>query len=682
MSGARVAREYVDALGERRVVAPQTVERLERLLGPAPRGLAPPAVVVREDEPLTVDVTLPASAASASVRWTLTSESAAVVRGETAFGDGALVAAENEAIADETRRVRVADAQPLGLYDLELAAGTPDGRALAAARVHAIVVPRLAHAPAGRTWGVTLQLYALRSARNDGIGDLADLRAVCALLGDRGASYVGINPLHAPCRADPENASPYAASSRRWLNWLAIAVDEVPEARDSAVRALLDGAARRERLRALRAAPLVDYPGVARIKDEALRACFAALERAPARQAEFDAWCAAQGEPLARFAVFEVLAARYGRAIEAWPAAYRRADAGDVARFAAGEAYELRYGMYLQWIAAAQFEAVARDAAEHGVRLYRDLAVGVDRNAADVWADAEAYVEDVSVGAPPDELNPLGQDWGLPPLDPRGLVREGYAELLALLRTNARGAGALRIDHAFALQRLFWIPRGAAPQDGAYVLYPVDELRGIVALASVRERCVVVGEDLGTVPPGFRERMTETGILSYRILFFEKDDAGRFIAPERYPPLALAASGTHDLPTIAAWLHGEDITLRDRLGLLRVPASEEHAARERERAQLLDTLVAHGDLAPAERDDDTAVVVAANRYLAASPSAIVMAQLDDILGEREPANVPGTASEYPNWRRKLGTDIESLAGDPRVARLCAAFTELRPRATA
>ncbi len=677
MSEPRVAREYVDALGERRTAPPETVARFEALLGAPPRTIAPPTIVLREGEPLALDITLPALSWPESLRWTLLREDGVTDEGVVALRDAPVVAFDHRpASTYDTRRIALGDPPPLGKHRLTL-----EVPAYAREVVHALVVPSRAHARHGRTWGLALQLYALRSSRNEGIGDFADLRAMCALLGARGASYVGINPLHAPSRADPEEASPYAASSRRWLNWLAIAVDEVPEARDPAVRALLDDPDRRARTAALREAPLVDYTGVATLKEAALRACWAALARAPRRRDAFDAWCDAQGAPLTRFAVFEVLAARYGRAIESWPAAYRTPDAPDVALLAAARQDEVRYGMYLQWLAAEQLDAVAADAVRHGVRLYRDLAVGVDRNSADVWADPGAYVEDVSVGAPPDDLNPLGQDWGLPALDPHGMAREGYAEFLAAMRANCRNAGALRIDHAFSLQRLFWIPRGGGPRAGTYVVYPLDELRGVVALASVRERCVIVGEDLGTVPPGFRESMAESGILSYRILAFEREDGGGFVPPERYPPLALAASGTHDLPTMAGWLHGDDVVLRDRLGLLRAPLRDEFAARERERARLVDALVAHGDLADAERDDETAVVVAANRFLAATPSAIVMAQLDDILGEREPPNVPGTSTQYPNWRRKLGTEVDTLAHDPRLARLCNALNELRPRDT-
>jgi 4-alpha-glucanotransferase len=675
---SRVARSYVDALGTTRVASPETVAQFEALLGADERDFVAPAVVLREHEPLAIDVTLPATSWAESLHWELFDESGEGVSGEVPLRDAPVIHADHQpGVTYDTRRVILGPTPPLGTHRLTLSAGAY-GRAASTV----IVVPSRAQAPKGRTWGIALQLYTLRSARNHGIGDLADLRRFCALVGERGATYVGINPLHAGFRSDPEAASPYAAASRRWLNVLAIAIDEVPEAAAGAARALLDAPATTARVAALRDAPNVDYRGVMAFKDEVLRACFAALPESASRHAAFTAWSASQGEPLRRFAMYETLVARYGRDLAAWPGGLRAPDGPAIARFAADEADEIAFAMYLQWLAAEQLAAVAADAARWGVRLYRDLAVGVDSAAADVWADAQAYVRGVSVGAPPDELNTLGQDWGLPPLDPRGLVREAYAELLALLEANCRDAGALRIDHAMSLERLYWIPRGADARSGTYVQYPFDDLRGIVALASVRAGCVVIGEDLGTVPEGFREAMAATGILSYRILFFERDAAGAFVPPERYPALALAASGTHDLATIPAWLRGEDVALRARLGLLETSPEEEHVARERDRARLLDALIAHGDLKPEQRDDQTAIVIAANRYLAAAPSAIVMAQLDDILGERTPVNIPGTSTQYPNWRRKLSTDLAALATDDRLLRLCTTLNELRPRPTA
>lgn len=672
---SRVARSYVDALGTERAASVDTVAQFEALLGEHHAGFVAPSLVVRPREPLAVDVTLPAHSWPESLRWTLLRDDGSNEEGAVALRDTPVVHVNNDSGETyDTRRVPIDALAPLGAHRLTLAV-----EPYARATVHLVVVPERAVGPHGRTWGVALQLYTLRSARNHGIGDLADLRTVCALLGDRGASYVGINPLHATFPTDPEAASPYAASSRHWLNWLYVALDDVPEFRSPEVQAMLRDDALAALVENARAAADVDYAAVTAYKGAALAACVRVLDHDAGRREEFDRWRVEQGEPLVRFAVFETLVATFGRDVGGWPPGYRSPELPDVALFAAANDDAVRVAAYRQWLVAEQLAAVADDAAAHGVRLYRDLAVGVDANAADVWVDAQAYVPGVSVGAPPDVLNTLGQDWGLPPIDPRGLAREGYAELLALLQANCRNAGALRIDHAFSLARLYWIPRGSGARSGTYVTYPLDDLRGIVALASVREDCVVIGEDLGTVPAGFRERMEETGILSYRILFFERRADGTFMPPEDYPALALAASGTHDLATIPAWLRGEDIDLRHRLGLLETPVADEHATRERDRTLLLDALAAHGDLAGNERDDETAIVVAANRYLAAAPSAVVMAQLDDILGERTPVNVPGTSSEYPNWRRKLGTDVESLATDDRLRRLCDALSQLRPR---
>jgi 4-alpha-glucanotransferase len=670
-----IARAYVDALGNERTVAPETVARFEALLMRDDRDFVAPSRVVREGEPIVLEVTLPAMSWPEALGWTVVREDGTRAEGALALRDAPDVSADaSSGTTFDTRRITLDIEVPLGVHELTL---NVDPYARAA--VHLIVVPERAFAPAGRDWGISLQLYTLRSERNLGVGDFADLRAVCALLGDRGASYVGINPLHAAFRSDPEAASPYSPSSRRWLNWLAIAVDEVPEARAAAASALLTDPRLRARAARLRAAELVDYTGVAALKDDLLRACYAALVQDAERSAAFEAWCAAQGDPLRSFAVFEALVMRFGRDVAAWPAAYRTPDQPDVALYAAAVHDEVGYGMYLQWLADEQLEAAAADAARHGVALYRDLAVGVDANAADVWAYPAAYVADASVGAPPDVLNTLGQDWGLPPHHPHWLVHDGFTELAALLAANCRAAGALRIDHAFSLARLYWIPRGAGARTGTYVSYPIDDLRGIVALASVRERCVIVGEDLGTVPDGFRELMAATGILSYRILFFERRLDGTYDPPETYPALALAASGTHDLATLPAWLCGDDIALRDRLGLLETPVETEWRARERDRVLFLDALVGHGDLAPDARDDETAVVVAANRYLAASPAAVVVAQIDDILGERAPVNVPGTSTQYPNWRRKLHLDVDALAADEPLARLCATLAAVRPR---
>ena len=671
----RVARGYVDALGTPREAAPETVALFETILADAPDGIVPAAAVIRAGAPLTIDVTLPAAAWPEDLAWTLVPAAGEASEGTTALREAPVIATDlRDGITYDTRRVPIAPPHPIGAYKLGVAVNGY-GRGSTALTV----VPQRAALPLGRTWGIALQLYTLRSARNLGIGDFEDLRAFCALAGEAGASYVGINPLHAPFRSDPEAASPYAASSRRWLNPWYIAIDRVPEAADARVGVRLADPAVAALAARARETELVDYTAVAAIKEAALDACFASLEGA--RAEAFAAWCVEQGEALTRFAVFEVLVARHGRDLEIWPPALRDPRSPDVALFAAAETRAVRFGMYLQWLAAVQLHAVALDAARVGVRLYRDLAVGVDAHAADVWADAGAYVTEATVGAPPDELNTLGQDWGLPPPDPNVLASDGYAGLRALFEANCTDAGALRIDHAMSLARLYWIPRGGGARDGTYVTYPFEDLRGIVALASAHTGCVIIGEDLGTVPAGFREAMNDAGVLSYRILFFEREGDGAFRQPAAYPALALAASGTHDLPTIPAWLTGDDLRLRARLGLLEVALTDALDGRTRDRARFLNALVSHGDLDPGAREDTAAIVVAANRFLAAAPCAIVMAQLDDALGERTPVNVPGTSTEYPNWRRKLAVPVEALATHPTFLRLVTALNDVRPRPT-
>ena len=454
----------------------------------------------------------------------------------------------------------------------------------------------------------------------------------------------------------------------------------MPEAAEPAIRAAIAEPAFAHALATLRNTSIVDYAGVARVKDDVLRQCFA-VARARKFDDDFRIFVAAGGVPLERFAIFETLAERLGGDVAAWPATFRDPNTADVKTFAQAEAPAIEYAQYLQYHAARQLEAASSFARERGVELYRDLAVGVAANGADAWIDSHAYVSSVSVGAA-DLLNPDGQDWGLPPLDPNMLARDGYRTIAELFRANMHAAGALRIDHVMSLARLFWSPRGRAATEGTYVHYPFEDLLGVLALESVRAGCSVIGEDLGTVPIGFRERMRHAGVLSYRILFFEREGNGEFIPAERYPALSLAATGTHDLATFAAWQSGSDIELRASLGVgdpARVP--QEHAEREIDRQRLVATLRRSGDL---DHDDPSSddVLLAAHRFLARSPARIVMMQVDDAIGEELPVNVPGTADQYPNWRRRLSYDLAAIASDPRFERLCATLRAERPRTSA
>jgi len=562
--------------------------------------------------------------------------------------------------------------------------------------------PQRAYLPSalerGRAWGFAVNLYALRSKRNWGIGDFTDLRDFVRLAARAGAGIVGTNPLHALHYVEPEAASPYSPTSRYFRNPLYVDVEAVPEFDAAAPRA----AKLRERvaspefaatLAALREAPEIAYARVARAKWSALEELYAVLrECGGERAAAFRRFGEQGGVRLERFAVHEALSERFAReegrahGWPSWPEGFRQAESPEVAQWAARERHRVDYFKYLQWIADEQLAIAVREANAMPIGLYLDLAVGVDINSADVWSNPRDYVLDATIGAPPDILGPQGQNWRLRPPAPAVLEQTGGAPFGELLEANMQHAGALRLDHAMALMRLFCIPNGKAAAEGAYVAYPLETLVSVVCVESARARCLLVGEDLGNVPPGFRERMERANIFSYRVLLFERDEAGAFRPPQSYPELALATATTHDLPTLAGWAVGRDLDARERIGIL--PGDAVGAARSERRvdvSRLFDALRAAGELDDATFEalhravdalwTDAAaydpLVRAAYRYLARSPARLVLVQLDDGLVEFEQVNLPGTFSEYPNWRRKNSLDLDEIAREGRLAVLSA-----------
>ncbi len=555
-------------------------------------------------------------------------------------------------------------------------------------------------ASGGRAWGFSLNLYSLRSQRNWGIGDFSDLRSFLRIAASLGASYVGINPLHALAPLEPSGASPYGPTSRFFLNPLYIDIEAVPEyARIAGRRSARQRVARREALAALRAVPLIDYPAVAAQKQAALRELYHAfIKCGDERRAQFDVFAAREGLRLERFAQYEALdefltgdAAAHGWF--AWPQQYRDPASPAVERFAREERKRIDFYRYAQFVADEQLSAVQTEGSALGVRLYRDLAVGVEASGPDVWSDRSAYVLAETIGAPPDALGPNGQNWGLPPPDPLTIAENGAERFAQLLRANMRHAGALRLDHVMSLTRLFRIPLGRTARDGSYVEYPLEALLAAVERESVRARCAVIGEDLGNVPDGFRERMEETQILSYRLLPFERESDGRFKAPDSYPRLALATAGTHDLPTLAGWALGRDIEVRREAGLLSADAANEALAERREDVELLlEALVTHATFSPedgraalaaVERGEPDVsafapLVIATYRYLARTPACLAFVQLDDAVVSFDQANLPGTVLEYPNWRRKMTIEVEALATHPTVGAIAAELRAERP----
>ncbi len=588
---------------------------------------------------------------------------------------------------------------PFGYHRIELSAG-----GTIFARTTCAVAPAASYVPVppneGRTWGATVQLYGVRSERNWGIGDFTDLATLSEQWGARGAGIVGVNPLHALFPDQPWHASPYSPSSRMFRNMLYLDVEAIAEFRECAeARALVASSTFQATLAKLREALLVDYAGVAQAKRtvlEMLYRHFRTHHLEDVRADAFRAYLAAGGDALRRHALFEVLQEHFHGAQPevwgwpAWPPHYRDPASTAVARFAAEHAERIEYFAYLQWQAELQLAAAAdrARAASLSIGIYTDLAVSIDRGGAEAWANQNIYAMGASVGAPPDAFNMRGQDWGLPPLVPARLADAGYAPFLATLRATMRHAGALRIDHVMGLARLFWVPAASNPADGAYVQYPFDDLLGLLALESHRHRCVVIGEDLGTVPDYVRAALQANAILSYRVLIFERDAAGEFKAPAAYPPEALATTGTHDLPTLAGWWSGADIDLRAANGFIATDADRDAQVRERtsDRIRMLAALQRAGLLmspaathAQAVPSMEPELARAIQSFLAATPSRLQVIQLEDVVGVQDQANLPGTTDAYPNWRRKLPLPLERWPLDLRFDTLARTLAVERPR---
>jgi 4-alpha-glucanotransferase len=410
----------------------------------------------------------------------------------------------------------------------------------------------------------------------------------------------------------------------------------------------------------------IDRPAVARLKDRALRLAFAALPRLAARRTGLATYRAAT-PGLEDYATFCALQHAHGQDWRTWPAAFRRPGRAEVAGFRRARGDEVAYHAWLQWLLDEQLAAVPAPAG--GLGVVSDLAVGFAPDGFDAWWFRDELAPGITVGAPPDPLGPHGQDWGVPPFVPDRLAAHAYEPFARTIRAGMAHAGGLRIDHVMALFRLFWIPQGAEPADGTYVAYPADDLLGVLALESVRARALVVGEDLGTVAPGVRERLAAEGVLSYRLTWFEQGADGRRRRAADYPRLALAAATTHDLPTVAGFLDGSDLAeLRD-IGVVAGDRFDDAASEQaRERASLRRLLRDDGLLDRGE-PDGAATAAALHAFLARTPAMLVAATLEDALGVRRRPNVPGTTTQRPNWSLPLPVPLEELAADPRLRRV-------------
>ena len=524
-------------------------------------------------------------------------------------------------------------------------------------------------APGERMYGLGVQLYSLQREGCCGFGDAAALRELVASAAHEGCDAIALSPTHSLFAGDSAHYGPYSPSNRLFLNTLyadpATVFGRAHIAKLSAEDAESSG-------------DLINWPKAASAKYALLRRLwddFAAneLRAGEGLAQDFVKFVHEGGERLREHALFEALHAHWLAQPDAkwswrdWPAGWRAPAGPDAANFAAANPHEIQFHMFAQWLAGRSFAAVQQDARAQGMRigLISDVAVGMNPGGSHAWSRAQDLLPGLSVGAPPDLLGPRGQDWGLTAFSPQGLLAAGFEPFIATLRAAMRAAGGVRIDHAMGLKRLWLVPRGASPSEGAYLSYPLDDLLRLIALESHRHRAIVIGEDLGTVEPEFRKRMEEAGIAGMDVLWFQRDGMA-FMKPAQWRRNAVAMTSTHDLPTVAGWWSGVDIETRAKLGL----ADENREAKERVRdRKALWRSFRKGGITtknePLPSQPESAVDVAIT-FTTRSPSPLALIPMEDVLGLAEQPNLPGTIDEHPNWRRRLDKPSAELFDSPQV----------------
>ena len=681
-----IAREFWDWKGNHALISEATVTAVLQAMGiradtPESCGEAlawldeqrwlrvlPPCTVVEEGQVARIDVHVPAGSdvsldvvlesgerrsAAQVENWISDREVSGQLRGEASF--------------------ELADL-PLGYHRLE--ALSTEGTTSAAL----IITPKFVGFPLGmrgnRTWGYAAQLYSVTSKHSWGMGDFTDLADLATWAGsEQQAGFVLVNPLHAPQAAAPVEPSPYLPSSRRFLSPLYIRPEAVPEYATI-------GQPSRRKIRRLRKSlrddgKSIDRDAVWKVKRDALWELFRDGLR-PARQLSFDGFRRRGGRALRDFAVWSALSEIHGNDWRNWPEKLRDPRSAATAEFAAAQTVRIEFFEWLQWTAQQQLSA-AQTAAEEagmGVGVLADLAVGVGKASAETWLMGDVYASGITVGAPPDQYNQGGQDWGQPPWNPLRLEELEYEPFRAMVRAALSRVGGLRIDHIIGLFRLWWVPEGLGPSAGTYVRYNHEAMVGILALEAYRAQALVVGEDLGTVEPWVREYLARRGLLGTAILWWEYGSDGQVLPPEEWREYCMASVTTHDLPPTLGYLEGGHVKLREELGLLLEPVEDELAAAEQERNRWVKRLIAFGVLDENLADDQVEVMLALHRYLRLTGSKVLVASLADAAGEKRAQNQPGTTDEYPNWRIPLA-DSE---GQP--VKLEELFTASLPRRVA
>ncbi|MCG9664076.1 4-alpha-glucanotransferase [Vibrio mediterranei] len=711
---AKIADSYVSAWGSPAKVEDETILRLlaslgydttndETLLKSAEKKhkkeVIEPVLVVKDEDVVEVELHLGVSARESDFSWRLETEQGEVLEGYL----------QSQIVRDERAEggplvFSLPSDLPWGYHKLYL----ERKRRKAPYEMTLIRTPRACFKQSAidhgkKLWGPSVQLYTLRTQHNWGIGDFGDLKQLVADIAARGGDFVGLNPIHSLFPANPEGASPYSPSSRRWLNILYIDVSSVAEFALSADAQQMVGSSDfQARLQRARDSHWVNYTEVADLKMSVLPLLFEEfksrhLDKQSERARLFLDFVEEGGESLLHQAAFDAIHAELhaeDSSVWGWPVfpeKYRRFENSATQKFIADNRDKVQLYMYLQWIADVQINEAQALAEEKGmaVGLYRDLAVGVADSGSETWADNGNLVMDASIGAPPDILGPLGQNWGLPPLNPQVLQATSYDAYIKLLRANMKHCGSLRIDHVLGLLRLWWIPKGENATKGAYIYYPVEDMLAILALESHRHQCSVIGEDLGTVPDEIVEILREAGVHSYKVFFFETAEDGGFISPAHYADQSMSALCTHDMPTLRGFWHCDDLKMGSEIGLY--PDKEQLEGLFDDRLEckqgILDSVAWHGYLPEGVGRDASLVPMdaylseALQLHVAAGASTLLSVQLEDWLEMDKPVNIPGTVNEYPNWRRKLSMNLEEIFTQEGVNRIAKRLTEVRANAS-
>lgn len=577
---------------------------------------------------------------------------------------------------------------------------TPDDESVVMKKVVAklALVPETVHQPqwlekGKNPWGFIVQLYTLRSDSDWGIGDFSDLKQLIVKAAAAGAEVIGLNPVHALLPDVAESHSPYSPSDRRFISPLYIDPAVEPDfLKSEKLHKSSVEKKRNQQLKVLREKAFVDYGPVKDLKYSVFETMFAHftqndLKTNSARAESFAEFVAEGGGALQQFALFEAANNR-------WKNASYKAKVADKVICADPESTlfkdvinaekeAVQFHCYLQWLAHAQLDACQQTALDEGmcVGLVRDLAVGADGGGAEAFSNPQQFCTKASVGAPPDPLAEQGQNWGLPPMDPSYLRSTGFAHYIQILRENMSRCGALRIDHAMSLMRLWWCPPGTTADHGAYVYYPFEDMLGLLCLESHLNKCAIIGEDLGVVPDEFRKAITEAGIFTNRVFYFEKENFTTFKPPERYDVHALAMVNNHDVPTLVSWWDGKDLLLRDKLNIFEegVDYGMMLDQRQRDKQEVLNFL-SDQSLLPeswmelkADQQADHELIYAILTAVSRVVSKLYVIQLEDVLLMDAPVNVPGTFKEYPNWQRKISTTIEDIFASKKAKKL---FTQI------